>query len=248
MPLPLVVAWAKGLMNRVRSRSAHSPSCPKVFRHLPASFVSMIWVAAGTPLAHADRLSGGTLAQKGSSSTPACMTCHGANGEGQAAGGFPRLAGQSQAYLLKQLQAFATGKRHNLQMAPIASSLNAEQMRDVADYYASLPGWKPTGASGTDSAQYMLGLKLATEGNWTKDIPACFACHGSGGEGIPPHFPALAGQPMSYVQSQLNAWKTGTRTDDPQGLMQAVAEKMNDAEIAAVSRFLENPSLTGKGK
>lgn len=199
-------------------------------------------------LAHADRLAGATLAHKGSSSTPACMTCHGANGEGQAAGSFPRLAGQSQAYLLKQLQAFASGKRKNSQMAPIASSLDAGQMRDAADYYASLPAWKQSVAPDATATQYAQGLKIATVGNWTKEMPACFACHGVKGEGIPPHFPALVGQPMSYTQVQLKAWRSAKRTNDPIGLMQAVAEKMTDPEIAAVSRFLENPSLAGKGK
>lgn len=79
-------------------------------------------------------------------------------------------------------------------------------------------------------------------------MPACFACHGIAGEGVPPHFPALAGQPMAYTQTQLNAWRAAQRTNDPLGLMQAVAEKMSDAEIAAVSRYLENPSRPGKEK
>lgn len=202
----------------------------------------------GTPPAFADRLAGEALAQKGGTGVPACMTCHGANGEGQTVSGFPRLAGQPEAYLLKQLLAFAGGQRKNPQMAPIADALNGQQMRDAADYYASLPGWRPHGQPPAPSPQYALGLRLATSGNWSKDVPACFACHGPGGTGVPPHFPALAGQPSAYTRSQMKAWQTAGRTNDPQGLMQSVAEKMTEAEFDAVSLYLENPSPDGKGK
>jgi len=198
--------------------------------------------------ASADKLAGGVLAQKGGAGITACLACHGANGEGQAAAGFPRLAGQHQAYLVKQLQAFANGKRKNAQMEPIASALSAQQINDVADYYAGLPGWKPTANPVASSPQTALGFKLATSGNWSKGMPACFACHGASGEGIAPHFPSLSGQISSYTRAQLKAWQAGTRDNDPQGLMKSVAIKMSDEEIAAVSLYLENPALNGKVK
>ena len=89
--------------------------------------------------AQADPRGGAALAQQGGAGIPACIACHGARGEGLAAAGFPRLAGQPQAYLLKQLQDFSTGKRKNDQMEPIARALSAPQKSDAADYYASLP-------------------------------------------------------------------------------------------------------------
>ena len=213
-----------------------------------ATIVVIAWATMRAPPVHADRLAGAALAQKGSKAVPACMVCHGANGEGQTASGFPRLAGQPEAYLLKQLQAFAGGQRKNPQMAPIAGALDARQMRDAAEYYASLPGWQPHGQTPSASPQYELGRRLSTAGNWSKEVPACFACHGPGGAGVPPHFPALAGQPSAYTRRQMKAWQTAGRTNDPQGLMQSVAEKMTDAEFDAVSLYLENPSLDGKGK
>lgn len=139
MPLSFIVAWIPGSRIRVLPRHARPPA--RITSRL-AGVVSIAWMATGASLAHADRLAGATLAQKGNGGTPACMTCHGAQGEGQDTSGFPRLAGQSQAYLLKQLQAFASGERKNPVMAPIARSLSAAQMRDAADYYAGLPGWK----------------------------------------------------------------------------------------------------------
>lgn len=48
----------------------------------------------------------------------ACVTCHGANGEGMAAGGFPRLAGLSAAYMRKQLEDIRSGARSAPVMQP----------------------------------------------------------------------------------------------------------------------------------
>lgn len=198
--------------------------------------------------ASADKLAGSVLAKQGSAGIPACLACHGSNGEGQAAPGHPRLGGQHQAYLVKQLQAFANGQRKNALMDPIASALSAQQISDVAEYYASLPGWKSDANPVAISPQAVLGYKLATSGSWNKGMPACFACHGAGGAGIAPHFPSLAGQMSSYTRAQLKAWQAGTRDNDPQGLMKSVAIKMSDEEIAAVSLYLENPALNGKVK
>ncbi len=248
MPLPFNFDWTV-MMTHLSIRPCAFPVPSRVIPVRVA--VAAVALIAGATLSaspvNADRLAGAALAQKGSKGVPACMACHGPNGEGQTASGFPRLAGQPEAYLLKQLQAFATGQRKNPQMMPIAGALDAQQMRDAAGYYASLPGWQPQGNTHAPTPQYELGRRLATAGNWSKEVPACFACHGPGGAGVPPHFPALAGQPSAYTRSQMKAWQTATRTNDPQGLMQSVAEKMTDAEFDAVSLYLENPSLDGKG-
>jgi len=213
---------------------------------LPAWAVLIACVSLGSGAVHADRLAGASLAQQGGPGITACVACHGARGEGQPAAGFPRLAGQSKAYLLKQLQEFANGKRKNPQMESIARALSAQQRSDVADHYASLPGWKAEAKAAASAHQSSLGSNLAIRGNWNKDIPACFACHGPDGAGIPPHFPALTGQPSAYTRAQLKAWQAGTRNNDPQGLMKAVADKMSDAEIDAVSLYLENPSFSAR--
>lgn len=192
--------------------------------------------------AHADPRAGAALAQQGAAGAPACVACHGAHGEGQAAAGFPRLAGQPQAYLLKQLQDFASGQRKSPQMEPIARALGTRQRRDAAEYYATLPARSAEAAALAPPSPAGLGARLATRGNWDKGLPACFACHGRDGTGITPHFPALSGQPSAYTRAQLKAWQAGTRRNDPQGLMKSVADRMTDAEIDAVSLYLENPA------
>lgn len=205
----------------------------------------------------ADAKAGETIAKSGVAGVPACMTCHGAAGEGQAAAAYPRLAGQAQPYLLKQLQDFRA-RRASAVMQPFAQKLSDAQMSDLADYYASLPNPMPVNASASSGApsapasavsttpsgaggapEITRGAHLAQKGNWDKGVPACFACHGENGQGIAPSFPALAGQNAAYITKQLNDWQSGARSNDPQGLMKAVAEKMSRDDITAVAAYLE---------
>src|SRR4051812_47056938 len=84
-------------------------------------------VVAGNPQA------GSTIAQSGAQNgVTACVGCHGAQGEGNAAAGFPRLAGQPQAYLLRQLNAYVNGHRGNPVMGPIAKAMQQQQMLDTS--------------------------------------------------------------------------------------------------------------------
>lgn len=69
----------------------------------------------------------------------ACVTCHGAEGEGMAAAGFPRLAGLSAGYMKKQLADFASGERANPIMQPIAAALSSEEADAVTSMLADKP-------------------------------------------------------------------------------------------------------------
>ncbi len=67
---------------------------------------------------------------------PACASCHGAQAQG--AGTFPRLAGQHQEYLLRQIEVFKNGTRGNAPvMTAIAHTLSPEQAEAVAAYLQS---------------------------------------------------------------------------------------------------------------
>ena len=67
---------------------------------------------------------------------PACAACHGADAKGT--DDFPRLAGQSAQYMLKQLGAFQTNMRNVATMHGIASGLHDKQMADLVTYLQSL--------------------------------------------------------------------------------------------------------------
>ncbi len=195
----------------------------------------------GSPVFAAQSLSGPELGAKVAAGLPSCVQCHGARGEGQPANGFPRLAGQGKQYLAKQLRDFRSGARKNAIMAPIAKSLEERDIDAVSAYYSDivLAQPAPTTPPQPDAEAVRAGAKLATRGKWDKDVPACFACHGPEGTGIAPNFPAIAKQNAAYTSRQLREWKSGTRDNDPQGLMKAVADRLTDSEIEAVSVYLE---------
>ncbi len=164
---------------------------------------------------------------------PACATCHGAEAEGNAAGGFPRLAGAPEAYLAEQLADFASGARENAIMGPYAKQLDPAQQASLAAYLASLPAPRIV----PPPKQVGLGATLALDGRDEGRLPSCVSCHGPQGMGVGGTFPPLAGQPAAYIAAQLGAWQDGTRPPGPLGLMPAIARRLSKDEIAAVAAY-----------
>ncbi|WP_175718936.1 c-type cytochrome [Burkholderia anthina] len=196
-----------------------------------------------------DAALGKTLATQGSATgVAACIGCHGAQGEGNAAAGFPRLAGTNAAYLSAQLAAFADGSRQNPVMQPLAKLLSAHERDAVSAYFASLPAPAAiaAGTASTDPAN--TGAWLATRGRWSDGLPACAQCHGAGGLGVGTAFPPLVGQPAAYIAGQLNAWKHGTRAPGPMALMPMIAGKLSDADIDAVAAYYARGGATNGDK
>jgi cytochrome c553 len=197
--------------------------------------------AAAAPAQGQPNLQAGQqLATSGTSNgVMACVSCHGAQGEGNAAGGVPRIAGQSAAYLGKQLGAYANGARVNPVMEPVAKAMSAEQIRDVSAYYASLgdaPAAPPAdarpAAAGPDR-----GRTLSAIGDNARGVQACANCHGPGGVGNPPAYPYLAGQHASYLKAAMAEWKNGARKTDSSGQMTHVAQALADADVTALSAY-----------
>jgi cytochrome c553 len=186
-----------------------------------------------------DMMVGKTIATQGTAKgVAACISCHGAKGEGNAAAGFPRLAGVNASYLSGQLSAFANGERQSTIMQPFAKLLSANGRSAVALYFSSLP--PPAGIKTNDSAAIKpsdTGAWIATRGRWDQGLPACAQCHGPGGIGVGVAFPPLAGQPAAYIESQLHGWKKGVRPPGPMALMPVIVSKLSDTDISAVAAY-----------
>lgn len=166
----------------------------------------------------------------------ACASCHGADGMGMAAAGFPRLAGLSAKYLAKQLADFRSGSRANPIMQPIAAALSADESAAVSQALAALPAPEYPRILRSAPAESR-GAELALRGAWERNVPECVSCHGPGGVGVGDAFPPLAGQSAQYLGAQLNAWRQGTRKNDPNDLMGHVARALSDDEVKAVSDY-----------
>ncbi|MEO6354391.1 MAG: c-type cytochrome [bacterium] len=188
-----------------------------------------------------------SIVTKGNGPAAACASCHGVDGGGNEQAGFPVLAHLPQTYFTKQIADFKSGTRHNPVMTPIAKALSAEDVESVARYYASLERPKTQPATG-DPAVIARGENLAVNGAWERQVPPCFKCHAVDGLGVPPVFPPIAGQHASYMVNQLQAWKTGARSNDPQKLMATVAGNLTDDDIHAVAAYLATLGTQGKKK
>jgi|SRR5690606_26772305 len=173
------------------------------------------------------------LVSQGSGSVWSCASCHGDQGQG--AGQTPQLAGLSQAYIIKQLQDFASGSRSNESMRYVATQLTAPQMNELADYYARLA--IPVAQAAEPGKDIERGRALNLHGDWKQDIPACVTCHGESAEGLGPMFPRLAGQQPEYLFSQLVAFKGGMRQNSPLSLMDDIANRMSTEDMWAVSQY-----------
>ncbi|WDY59880.1 c-type cytochrome [Pseudomonas sp. PSKL.D1] len=170
----------------------------------------------------------------------ACLGCHGPDGKGIAAAGFPRLAGLPAGYLSKQLHDWRAGTRKQPVMGPLAAALTDQEITAVSAYLASLPA-DPVPAIHRQQMATDAITRLALYGDWSRQIPGCVQCHGPGGGGIGEHFPPLAGQPAVYLMAQLNGWRNGSRSNDPNQLMVGVAKAMTDDEIKAIAEFFAKP-------
>ena len=180
-------------------------------------------------------------ATAGKTKTATCAACHGPDGNSPAGNAnpsmpFPKLAGQSAGYIAKQLSEFKAKTRVDATMNGMASPLSEEDMADIGAYYASLS--PSTGSA--DAEKGAAGSKIFTGGIVEKGVSACMACHGPSGAGNPgAGFPSLAGQHNSYTVKQLQAFRAGTRANDPAMMMQQVAERMSDADIEAVAEYIQ---------
>lgn len=174
------------------------------------------------------------LINQGRGDAWACASCHGDEGQGSET--VPRLAGLPSAYIVKQLEDYVAGRRQNESMAIVAGALSAQERRQLGDYYARQR--TPSTARPSLGGDIARGERLALYGDWSKNVPACFSCHGPSGFGVAPQFPSLAAQHPAYTASQLSAWVGGQRNNSSVDLMNQVSSNLSDADRRAVADYL----------
>ena len=162
-----------------------------------------------------------------------CSACHGADGNSVITLN-PKLAGQHPEYLLKQLTNFKAGTRANVVMSGMVANLSPEEMQGLAKYFAAQ---KLTLGKAKSNGAGSLGEKIYRGGIAATGVPACAACHGANGAGIPKQYPRLSGQHADYALQQLRTLRTGERANAP--MMMAIAAKMTDAEMQAVADYMQ---------
>lgn len=119
-------------------------------------------------------------------------------------------------------------------MGGMVAALSEDDMKGLSTYFA---GQQLKPESAKSKASIELGQKLWRAGDIKRGIPACAACHGPAGAGLPAQYPRLSGQFADYTEAQLKAFRAGERANDPAKMMRTIALKMTDPEIKAVADF-----------
>jgi cytochrome c553 len=197
--------------------------------------------ADNTPATFGDAAAGATKAA-------ACAACHGLDGN-SADPLYPKLAGQHENYIARQLSLYKSGERQNAIMLGFASTLTAQDMRDIGAYFSSqkvVPGIADESPVTSGPYQgrkfFQIGERLFRAGNPAQGIPACQACHGPTGAGIPGPYPSIGGQHSAYTATQLTAFRDGAvwgKDKNANAVMSGVAANLSDEEIQGLATYIE---------
>lgn len=166
----------------------------------------------------------------------ACVPCHGAAGNSTITQN-PRLAGQQNVYIMKQLNNFKSGDRSNPIMSPLAKLLTDDDIKHLAAY---LNKQEPKSGAAKNAKALDLGKQIYRGGIADKNVPACAACHGPNGAGIPAQYPRLAGQHQDYTVAQLTNFRATTLANarNNSAPMKTIAARLSDDEIQAVADYI----------
>lgn len=192
-------------------------------------------------------------AAAGKDKAAACVACHGQGGNSTAPT-FPKLAGQNERYLVKQMENIQCGAlsaeeqkkqkclaRSVPAMAGQLDNFNEQDLADIAAYFAA-----QTATTGQANKELVAkGEEIYRAGIRPKGVAACSGCHSPTGQGNgPAGYPMLGGQHAEYIEAQLQAFRAaadgrpGRSNDGETRIMRNVAKGLSDSEISAVSSYI----------
>lgn len=191
-------------------------------------------MASANEPAAADAIVGDAAAGKGK--TALCAACHGADGNSMAPT-FPKLAGQGERYLIKQMNDIKSGARVVVPMTGMLNNMSEQDIADIAAYFAS----KKIKGGQANPDLVARGEALYRGGKLEDGMPACTGCHAPDGSGNNQGgFPALGGQHADYIALQLTAFREGERTNDGDAMiMRDIAAKLSNKDIKAISSYIQ---------
>lgn len=175
-------------------------------------------------------------AARGAIAFEPCQGCHRAGALGRPDGSYPRLAGQHDTVLIKQMADVRAGRRVNPKMAPFIDqhAVTVQDMADIAAYLSRLPVPPDQGKGpGADLAR---GAAIYAD--------RCNQCHGDVGEGdAASFFPRVSGQHYRYLLREMVDIRDGARHNaNPR--MVAVIRGASDAELQAVADYMSRLPVT----
>jgi cytochrome c553 len=158
--------------------------------------------------------------------TQICAKCHGADGK-PVDKTIPTIWGQQAGYIYIELRDFKRGDRKSDIMQPIASSLERQDMLDIADYFSKKP-WP-------DLGQPRAPKDVSTRAVNANQSIGCTGCHLDHfqGDGT---VPRLAGMGRDYLAKQMADFRSRARGNNP-GMSDLMIATPPD-DLAALAEYL----------
>lgn len=197
----------------------------------------------------ASAFAGGDIQAGAARGAAICSSCHGKwiaiHPE------WPKIAGQGEKYLLKQLRDYRSGKRNNRDMMAQTAMLDGKEIADIAAWFAAQKPFSATDKQTTETEPDEPGKVLYHQGDTQAGLLACASCHGGDGAGnAESAVPRLAGQHAAYIRDQLHKFRNAMeketqrpprelRDNDPGGMMRTIAGRLSDAQIDALALYIE---------
>lgn len=170
----------------------------------------------------------------------ACGRCHGLKSRPRSQL-VPVLHGQPRERLEAALRAYRSRERDSGIMQVAVAELDDKAIRDLAAFYAGLPGPPAAEQPAQDAPAVERGAVLAAQGDPSRQIPACLSCHGDAGL---PVYPRLAGQPERYLAGQLAAWRAGLNARTPGGAVMApIAQRLTLQQVTDAAAYFASLPL-----
>ena len=179
------------------------------------------------------RISGDPVAGKVKSQI--CQGCHGMDGNSTDEL-IPKLAGQYEIYILKQMRNYQAGTRSHEIMNGMAAPLNDKDLTDISAYFAIQPTMKGNGATTNE-----IGKKIYLKGNIAEMVMTCVYCHGEGGKGLTTDtgmYPVIGGQHKAYLLKQFLDFREDDRVNSPNIIMNRIVRSLTNKELDALAEYV----------
>jgi len=199
-------------------------AAPPVFAATSGTFDNMLNRRTGS----GDPVAGKTKSQM-------CQGCHGVNGNSTDEM-IPKLAGQYDEYVIKQMHNYQSGIRSHEIMNGMAAPLSEKDLADIAAFFADQPIMK-----GSVAAPNEKGKNIYIHGKISEMVMTCVYCHGDGGKGINPStgmYPVIGGQHKAYLLKQLIDFREDNRYNSPSVVMNRIVRSLSDKELEEVAEYL----------
>jgi cytochrome c553 len=173
----------------------------------------------------------------GKTRSQVCQGCHGIDGNSKD-GLIPKLAGQYDVYIVKEMHNYQTGLRSHEIMNGMAATLGDQALADIAAYFSDQPIM-----AGSASAPNDRGKTLYLNGNISEMVMACVNCHGNGGKGLDAStamYPVIGGQHKAYLLKQLRDFRADDRVNSPNVIMNKIVRSLSDDDLEAIADYLSS--------